>query len=93
MPEKAVRIDLAHEEVSLKKALKIVERGGQVVLMRDGSPVARIAPLHEITPDLMTPEERKEAWARFDEARAKLGPRLTLSQDEIVAMIREERDS
>ena len=92
MDEKAVRIDLAHEEVDLKKALKIVERGGQVVLMRDGSPVARIAPLSEITPDLMTPEERKEAWARFFEDIKKMKP-LNLTREEIVDTIRRMRDS
>ena len=93
MPEEVVRIDLAHEEVSLKKALKIVERGGQVVLMRDGSPVARIAPLHEITPDLMTPEERKEAWARFDEARKRLKPLAPDVVDDLISTIRRGRDA
>ena len=92
MAEKAVRIDLAHEEVDLKKALKIVERGGQVVLMRDGFPVARIAPLREITPDLMTPEERKEAWKRALEEMRKLEP-LDLPVEEIVATIRRGRDT
>ena len=93
MDEQAVRIDLTYEEVSLKKALKIIERGGQVVLMRDGAPVARIAPLTEITPDLMTPEERKAAWERFFEEVAAVEPPLTLSREEIVAMTRRERDS
>ena len=92
MADEVVRIDLAHEEPSLKKVLKVVEHGGQVVLMRDGSPVARIAPLPEITPDLMTPEERKEAWKRVFEEMAKLEP-LNLTREEIVATIRRMRDS
>ncbi len=92
MPDEVVRIDLAHEEPSLKKVLKVVEHGGQVVLMRDGSPVARIAPLPEITPDLMTPEERKEAWERFFEAVKQMKP-LDLTREEIVATIRRMRDS
>ena len=93
MPEEVVRIDIAHEEPSLKKALKIVERGGQVVLMRDGSPVARIAPLSEITPDLMTPEERKAAWERFDEARKRLKPLAPDVVEELIATIRRGRDA
>ncbi len=92
MAEKAVRIDIAREEVDLQKVLKIVERGGQIVLMGDGAPVARIAPLPEITPDLMTPEERLEAWKVFDEARAKLGP-FPFSVEVFTAIIREARDA
>ena len=93
MAEKAVRIDIAHEDVDLQKVLKVVERGGQVVLMRDGCPVARIAPLTEITPDLMTPEERKEAWARVDEMRKHLPPVDPAFLEEWVATIRRGRDA
>ncbi len=65
---------------------KLDARGGELVVTRDGSPIARIA-----ATDPETRAAREKAWAHFERARAEAnlsGP----SPEELVALIREGRD-
>ena len=63
------------------------ERGGELEVTRNGSPIARIAAV-----DPQTRKTREKAWADFEQARAEANLSAP-SAEEWVALIREARDA
>lgn len=67
-----------------------VERGGRFAIFRKGGLVARVFP--PLLADSMTEEERTASIEWFKERQKEL-PRSGMTEEEIVALIREERPS
>jgi prevent-host-death family protein len=78
----ATTVKVAEAKTHLSELLGKVERGESFVIARGDKPVARLVPLEDV-------EERRRLIEEIIADRPKPG----VSQEEIVAWIREARDS